>query len=264
MRCLVVSMYTRWPHCEIPHIPTTEYFFPSKSNEAPGKGVLSRSSNHFCLIFSWPLKPQTTSCPGRGLIFRGVREGSVPQDMADTTADVELFGVTYAVTRPSATTTTANLVTDISATDHTDPSACGPSGVDVACSRVPPSTSTFVFTPGHFETRIVIDIEPPRLPPAVIQRPSSRDAKRAASLPVARAGLAHGDAKRQRPPSRWRFTLDDGLVEGVPLVRSGASERLEGLPLVRSGVSHLFDEIDLDRSCSSVSADSANEESHAP
>ena len=204
------------------------------------------------------LKPRLVQ---EGDSFFAVREGSVPksQDMADTTADVELFGVTYAVTRPSATTTTANLVTDISATDHTDPSACGPSGVDV-----PASTSTFVFTPGHFETRIVIDIEPPRLPPAVIQRPSSRDAKRAASLPVARAGLAHGDAKRQRPPSRWRFTLDDGLVEGVPLVRSGASERLEGLPLVRSGVSHLFDEIDLDRSCSSVSADSANEESHAP
>lgn len=102
------------------------------------------------------------------------------------------------------------------------------------------ATPSFIFTPCHLGTQIdaADSAAPvtPKLAPRVVSRATYESryaiaAKRGAPdgfKPWSRAARL----KKQRPASRWSFTLDSGLA-------------LEGVPLTHSGVSNLLDEMDL-------------------
>lgn len=137
--------------------------------------------------------------------------------------DIVLFGVSYSVAKTQ--TAAEVLITDLSAIDDdvdvllaASPAPEPPQVTKLSSDErvsTPPSPS-FVFTPGHFGT----DIKSPAVPSSY-----AGAAKRGASSVAA-------SAKKQRPASKWTFTLDDGLA-------------LEGVPLVRSGVSQLFDDLEV-------------------
>merc|ERR1719426_675548 len=119
--------------------------------------------------------------------------------------------------------------------------------VDRAAVKSPTENTdvqSFIFTPGHLGVACV-DIS--KADHLASERPNVHScyaaaAKRAADKLTLRAPRP----KRQRPVSRWSFTLESGLVmEGLPLTHSEEGLTLDGVPLTHSGVSCLLDEIDL-------------------